>query len=143
MTDPALEVRTVGFEGFDFSVSVSGASAPTFGDLFSEIWRQRERTFEPHQPERGADLHLTMALPFEAAARGGQRQVTVTRQERCAVCRGTGTTPSAERECADVSRFGRGQVGARAHGVFAAVRAVPRHRPPARRAVSGVRRTAA
>src|SRR5215211_6574680 len=57
VTDPALDVRTVGFEGFDFSVSVSGASAPTFGDLFSEIWRQREATFEPRQPERGADLH--------------------------------------------------------------------------------------
>src|ERR1700746_615415 len=57
-TQPVLETRTVGFGGFDFSVSVSGASAPTFGDLFSEIWRQRERVFEPQQPERGADLHL-------------------------------------------------------------------------------------
>src|SRR5438552_10100658 len=27
---------TFGFEGFDFSVSVSGASASTFGDLFAE-----------------------------------------------------------------------------------------------------------
>jgi molecular chaperone DnaJ len=114
---PALDARTVGFEGFDFSVSVSGASAPTFGDLFSEIWRQREGTFEPHQPERGADLHVTMALPFEAAIRGGQRQVTVTRQERCGVCRGTGTTSSAERECGDCA--GSGVVkSARGHMVF-------------------------
>src|SRR3989454_8526560 len=29
------EPTTYGFEGFDFSVSVSGASAPTFGDLFA------------------------------------------------------------------------------------------------------------
>src|SRR6478609_2524648 len=51
-----------GFEGFDFSVSVSGASAPTFGDLFADVWRQREQMFEPRQPERGADLHLTVSL---------------------------------------------------------------------------------
>src|SRR5688572_5517599 len=31
---------TFGFEGFDFSVSVSGASAPTFGDLFADVLRQ-------------------------------------------------------------------------------------------------------
>jgi molecular chaperone DnaJ len=117
VTSPALEVRTAGFEGFDFSVSVSGASAPTFGDLFSEVWRQREAAFAPHQPERGADLHLTMALPFEVAAWGGPRQVTVTRQERCALCRGTGTAPSAHRECADC--LGSGLIkSTRAHMVF-------------------------
>ena len=35
------EPRTYGFEGFDFSVSVSGNSASTFGDLFAEMFRQR------------------------------------------------------------------------------------------------------
>src|SRR6266436_5339846 len=32
---------SVGFQGFDFSVSVSGGSASTFGDLFADILRQR------------------------------------------------------------------------------------------------------
>src|SRR5947209_5597228 len=36
------ESSSVGFEGFDFSVSVSGASAPTFGDLFAEVLQQQE-----------------------------------------------------------------------------------------------------
>src|SRR2546427_12680219 len=31
--DSAAEPAVYGFEGFDFSVSVGGASAPTFGDL--------------------------------------------------------------------------------------------------------------
>src|ERR1700752_2588039 len=31
-----------GFEGFDFSVSVSGAAASTFGDLFADVFDQRE-----------------------------------------------------------------------------------------------------
>src|SRR5438874_3348445 len=36
------EPTAYGFEGFDFSVSVSGSSAPTFGDLFSDVIGQRE-----------------------------------------------------------------------------------------------------
>src|SRR3989442_15080697 len=31
-----VQETSVGFEGFDFSVSASGASASTFGDLFPE-----------------------------------------------------------------------------------------------------------
>jgi len=37
----AAEPPAYGFEGFDFSASVSGASAPTFGDLFADVIRQR------------------------------------------------------------------------------------------------------
>src|SRR3982751_4870478 len=33
---------TVGFDGFDFSAAVSGAAAPTFGDLFADVLHQRE-----------------------------------------------------------------------------------------------------
>src|SRR5204863_8637309 len=36
-TGGAAEADAFGFEGFDFSVSVSGASAPTFGDLFADV----------------------------------------------------------------------------------------------------------
>src|SRR5262245_58642937 len=41
-TSDAIEASTFGFEGFDFSASVSGASAPTFGDLFADVWHHRE-----------------------------------------------------------------------------------------------------
>src|SRR5438477_3171007 len=33
--------RTYGFEGFDFSVSVHGTDASTFGDLFADVFQQR------------------------------------------------------------------------------------------------------
>src|SRR5262245_11362720 len=33
---------TFGFEGFDFSVAAQGAEAPTFGDLFADIFHQRD-----------------------------------------------------------------------------------------------------
>ena len=31
------DATAFGFEGFDFSVSVGGESAPTFGDLFADV----------------------------------------------------------------------------------------------------------
>ncbi len=114
---PVSEAPTVGFEGFDFSVSVSGAAAPTFGDLFSEIWASRAQRVDPAGPERGADLHQTLTLPFEAAVRGGQRRVTVPRLERCQGCDGTGTIRSAQRECPHCHGAGSGRT-VRGHMVF-------------------------
>jgi molecular chaperone DnaJ len=116
-TPSTFEVPTVGFEGFDFSVSVSGAAAPTFGDLFSEIWHERARRAAPMPPERGADLHHTLTLSFEDAVRGGTWALTVTRQVACHACRGTGSLPAAERECAQCQ--GAGSVRTvRGHMVF-------------------------
>src|SRR5690242_15950286 len=50
------EEETFGFEGFDFSASVTGLDASTFGDLFADVLKQRVVGQEP-APERGADLH--------------------------------------------------------------------------------------
>src|SRR5882672_1301600 len=56
----AGEPAVYGFEGFDFSVSVGGESAPTFGDLFADVIREANR----HEgvPTRGADLHQAIGL---------------------------------------------------------------------------------
>ncbi len=109
---------TVDFQGFDFSVSVSGASAPTFGDLFSEILQSRDRHRDGEAAERGADLHHSLAFSFEDAMRGGQRDVTITRQEHCRPCAGKGRLATAERRC--VRCQGAGQIqSARGHMVFA------------------------
>src|SRR6267143_3481598 len=55
----AIEESTFGFEGFDFSVSVSGASASTFGDLFADVIDHRETRRQEGTPVRGAALHQT------------------------------------------------------------------------------------
>src|SRR5712671_3867006 len=74
------EPTTYGFEGFDFSVSVNGSSAPTFGDLFADVIGQRGYRESREGPAvRGADLHQTLDLGFEDAMRGGTRTMTVTR----------------------------------------------------------------
>jgi molecular chaperone DnaJ len=89
---------TIGFEGFDFSVSVSGASAPTFGDLFADVLKQRDPRRDG-EPERGVDLHQSLSLPFEEAMRGAQYYVTITRQDVCRACQGTGRLQAAESRC--------------------------------------------
>lgn len=94
------DVRTtVGFEGFDFTVAVSGAQAPTFGDLFSEVWAERARQHVSGN-ERGADLHHVVRVPFELAVRGGQRTLMLTRQAVCHTCAGSGVVRPASRDCA-------------------------------------------
>jgi molecular chaperone DnaJ len=116
-TREAVEHTAFGFEGFDFSVSVSGASASTFGDLFADVIRQREQERLNETPERGADLHQVVTLSFEDAMRGGQRGMTVTRQEHCRACRGTGTFRTAESRCLQCQ--GAGTVkSVRGHMVF-------------------------
>ena len=113
----ANEPSTYGFEGFDFSASVSGASASTFGDLFADVLHQREVRREEGAPERGADLHQTIELAFDDAMRGRQRQVTVMRQEYCRTCQGAGRLSVAETRCTNC--HGSGIVkSARGHMVF-------------------------
>src|ERR1051326_8615518 len=41
LTTTTIDDSTFGFEGFDFTVTASGAAASTFGDLFAEILHQR------------------------------------------------------------------------------------------------------
>lgn len=105
-----------GFEGFDFSVSVSGSDAPTFGDLFADVFHQRTGR-DPAASERGVDLHYSVELTFEEALAGGQRTITVTRQEHCRTCHGVGHLHAAEIRCSFC--HGSGIVkSARGHMVF-------------------------
>src|SRR5579864_2612705 len=79
--DSTRPATTYGFEGFDFSAAVSGAEASTFGELFADIFQQREARRPEGDAQRGADLHQTITLSFLEAMTGGQRSITVTRQE--------------------------------------------------------------
>lgn len=86
------------FEGFDFSGGVAHAEAPTFGELFAEVFSQRQDT-RASEPVPGADLHASISLTFEEAMRGTQRQMTLTRRDMCQSCRGAGVLTIAEARC--------------------------------------------
>ena len=115
--DRPTDRATVGFEGFDFSVSVTGAEAPTFGDLFSDVIHQRLGQVGVRSAARGADLHQVLTVPFAVSIRGGERPVTVTREEPCRRCDGTGRASAPERACARCRGAGASRV-ARGHMVF-------------------------
>lgn len=111
------EQTTYGFEGFDFSISASESAAPTFGDLFAEVLRHRDPLQPDGAAERGADLHQALGIAFEEAMQGGQRNLTVTRQERCRTCGGGGWLHVSETPCAHCQ--GAGMIrSTRRHMVF-------------------------
>jgi molecular chaperone DnaJ len=95
---------------------VSGAAAPTFGDLFAEVLQRRDAR-HTQTPERGADLHQSLTLGFEEAMRGGERQIVVTRLHHCDMCGGIGRLRTIESRCA--ACHGTGTIKtARGHMVF-------------------------
>src|SRR5262249_61337929 len=105
------------FERFDYQFSVEGNDAPTFGDLFAEVFAQRGTGHGSAEPVRGVDLHQTVTLEFEDAIAGGQRSTTILRQERCRMCHGSGSLSVNETQCRHC--HGAGVVkSARGHMVF-------------------------
>jgi molecular chaperone DnaJ len=106
--------QAAGFEGFDFSATVHAVSQGTFGDLFSEVFRGQD---SGRGPERGADLHVTLALGFDESLSGGESRVAVTRHDSCERCAGTGYARAAATECAACSGHGVVRT-ARGHMVF-------------------------
>lgn len=73
--------------GFDFS-DLGG-----FGDIFDSFFgggfsgTGRKRR---NGPEKGADLEYTLNLTFEEAVFGTEKQISITRNENCEKCNGTG-----------------------------------------------------
>lgn len=106
---------TFEFAGFDFSFAARGAQAATFTELFAEVLHP---PLPAHgQAERGADLHAGLAITFEDAMRGVERQVVVTRQIVCPACAGGGHVRTPAARCAACQ--GSGSVRwARGHMVF-------------------------
>ncbi|CAB1240523.1 molecular chaperone DnaJ [Clostridium sp. MT-14] len=75
-----------GFGGFDFS-DMGG-----FGDIFDSFFgggfsSSRRRK---NGPEKGADLEYTLNLTFEQAVFGVEKEISITRNEKCEACNGTG-----------------------------------------------------
>jgi molecular chaperone DnaJ len=113
---PTIE-PTYGFEGFDFSVSVSGGAAPTFGDLFADVLQQRQTPGDDTAAQRGADLHQIVTVSFDEAMRGGQRAITVTRHVHCRSCKGLGRLHVQETRCAPCHGVGTVR-STRGHMIF-------------------------
>jgi molecular chaperone DnaJ len=78
-----------GFEGGGFDFSDLGG----FGDIFDSFFgggfsgSGRKRR---NGPEKGGDLEYALNLTFEEAVFGTEKQISITRNETCEKCNGTG-----------------------------------------------------
>ncbi|MEO8681423.1 MAG: J domain-containing protein [Vicinamibacterales bacterium] len=117
MGGEADDAETFGFEGFDFSSRVHAERTTTFGELFEEVFARRGGREPDESADHGADIHARTSLTFEEAWHGAQRAVTVTRQDTCRTCSGSGFQRVAETRC--VGCEGTGVVrSVRGHMVF-------------------------
>ena len=134
LSDPNKKARydQFGFAGVDPNYGAGGAGGgldggfyfgdlgDIFGSFFGGGFGGGRRT-NPNAPQRGESIRLSLAISFEEAAFGCEKEVSVDRMEQCGTCHGNGcaagTTPEVCPDC-----HGTGQVQVRRQtpmGVFA------------------------
>ena len=101
-----------GFDGgFDFG-DLGDIFGSFFGGGFGGGGFGGGRRTNPNAPQRGESIRLSLAITFEEAAFGCEKEVTVERMDQCTTCNGNGcapgTTPETCPEC-----HGTGQVQVR------------------------------
>jgi molecular chaperone DnaJ len=86
-------VRGPGGSAPDFNVDFSDF-ADIFGDLFG-FGFGRSAARQRNAPRRGADLQYQVDLTFEEAVFGVEREISITRDEPCRTCNGSGAEPGS------------------------------------------------
>ncbi len=78
-----------GFDGFgDF-----GDLGDIFSSFFGGSFGGRTSSRKKNGPRKGADLNLHLDITFEQAFLGVEKEISITRNEECNVCHGTGAKP--------------------------------------------------
>ncbi|MCZ2075601.1 MAG: molecular chaperone DnaJ [Bryobacteraceae bacterium] len=98
-----------GFGGFDFSDFAGAGGASTgrgeggfgnFRDLFGQFFRGGAGGPERSAaPERGADLEYALSIGFWESVRGTQVKLSISRQDVCATCNGSGSVGGRTMVC--------------------------------------------
>jgi molecular chaperone DnaJ len=78
---------------------------------------------DPTQPQRGNDLRYDLELSFEDAAHGCEKEIQVTKGERCEVCHGSGVEAGSKTKTCPTCQ-GRGQV-ITSRGIFSIAQTCP------------------
>ena len=92
------------------------------GGIFDEFFGGGGRS-DPNGPQRGDDLRYDMEITLEEAARGCEREITVTKSERCDACHGSGGEEGSRvKTCPTCG--GRGQV-LTSRGIFSIAQTCP------------------
>jgi molecular chaperone DnaJ len=117
----------MGFGGFDFSdvfsrgagsgAAAGAGSAPgarggaagsgNFQDIFSQWFGRQHGETATATQEKGSDLEYGLNIDFWQAIKGTQVRLSITRQEACPVCGGTGERAGANTICPECSGSGK------------------------------------
>ena len=98
-----------GFGGF-------GGDGVDLGDIFGDIFGGgfggfggSSRQANPNTPRKGQDIRVRITLSFDEAVHGCKKNITITRQQECTECHGSGCAAGSSPEtCPDCG--GRGTV---------------------------------
>lgn len=93
-----------GHAAFDQNQGFGGGAGgfDDFGDIFSSFFGGGGRRANPNAPQRGQDRYMTMRVDFMDAVFGVDKTVTLSVDETCSTCHGSGAFSSK-----DVSSCGR------------------------------------
>lgn len=90
--------------GFGDFFGGGGGFGDIFGDIFSAFGGRGERQTRV----KGQDINISSELTFEEAAFGCEKEVTISRHDKCSACKGTGAKNGSEfttcRECNGTGR---------------------------------------
>jgi molecular chaperone DnaJ len=110
----------MGFGGFDFSDYFArgggrpgagpqpGPDPSSFQDIFSQWFGGARGQGTTQPPQKGSDLEYGLNIDFWQAIKGTQVRLTVSRQEACAACSGSGARSGNNTVCPEC--HGSGQV---------------------------------
>jgi molecular chaperone DnaJ len=120
---PGSDPRDFNFGGGgNFTINDLG----DLGDLFGGIFNRGQGGRARRQPERGADIEVTVRLSFEDSLRGLETKIPVEVTTACRECGGTGAEPGTSPViCPECN--GRGVVS-ESQGLFALSQPCPRCR---------------
>jgi molecular chaperone DnaJ len=91
------------------------------GNIFDDLFGAGRS--DPTQPQRGDDLRYDMEITFEEAAQGCEREISISKPERCDTCNGSGAEAgSRAKSCPTCG--GRGQIVS-ARGIFSIAQTCP------------------
>jgi molecular chaperone DnaJ len=123
--DPRARARSGGGGGggfhdpFDIFREVFGGAGG--GSIFENIFGGQQT--DPSQPQRGDDLRYDLEITLEEAALGCEKEISVTKLDKCETCSGSGAEAGSKlKTCATCG--GRGQV-LTSRGIFSIAQTCP------------------
>ena len=101
--------------GFEGSSDFSGFDG--FGDIFGDIFGGGFSSRNQNGPKKGADLEYNLNLRFEESIFGAEKEISVTRNEKCEDCNGSGAKAGTSPKTCDKCN-GNGQIKVQRNTAF-------------------------